>query len=97
MKLTALKSLLGTGRMASVDFVTKKGKLRTINGRTGVKRYLKGGTSRRKTTPESKGQLIIWETLRPQDKVRDGQKRYRTVTAEQVRAVRADGVEIKPR
>lgn len=95
MKLTALQNLIGTGRMASVDFLTKKGTVRTINGRVGVKKYLKG--TKRKSNPSAHGQVIIWETLRPQDKVRDGAKRYRTITAEKVRAVRADGVEIKPR
>ena len=93
MKIEVLESVIGTGRMASVDFVTKTGKLRTINGRTGVKKYTNGKGKNR--NPRAKGQLIVWETLRPQDTNRDGVKRYRTITASNVRAIRADGVEIK--
>ena len=94
MKIDVLERLVGTGRMASVDFVTKGGKPRTINGRTGVKKFLKG-TGRRRNL-HAKGQLLVWEALRPQDKEREGAKRYRTISADRVRAIRADGVEIKP-
>lgn len=93
MKIAVLQSIIGNGRMASVDFVTKTGRPRTINGRTGVAKYTNG--KGRNRNPSSTGQLIVWETLRPQDKNRDGAKRYRTITAENVRAIRADGVEIK--
>lgn len=93
MKIEVLESIVGTGRMASVDFVTKTGRPRTINGRTGVVKYTNGKGRRR--NPRAKGQLIVWETLRPQDTNRDGRRRYRTITAENVRAIRADGVEIK--
>ncbi len=93
MKIQVLEKVIGTGRMASVDFVTKTGRPRTINGRTGVVKYTNGRGKGR--NPRDKGQLIVWETLRPQDTNRDGTKRYRTITAENVRAIRADGVEIK--
>lgn len=95
MKIDVLERLVGDGRMASVDFVTKTGRARTINGRVGVKKFLKGTGKRRDL--RKKGQLLVWETLRPQDKDRDGSKRYKTITAENVTAIRADGVEIKVR
>lgn len=93
MKINILESIIGNGRMASVDFVTKTGRPRTINGRTGVKKFLKGTGKTRNL--KAKGQLLVWETLRPQDKVREGARRYRTIQAENVKAIRADGVEIK--
>jgi hypothetical protein len=95
MKIRLLEALVGDGRMASVDFVTKTGRARTINGRTGVKRYVKGTGKNRDL--RKKGQLGIWETLRPQDKDREGAKRYRTIDAARVTAIRANGVEIKVR
>jgi hypothetical protein len=93
MKLRILENLVGNGRMASVDFVTKTGRARTINGRTGVKKFTNGKGN--KANPTKNGNLIVWETLRPQDKDRNGAKRYRTIKAENVKAIRADGVEIK--
>lgn len=93
MKIEILEKLIGNGRMASVDFVTKTGRARTINGRTGVKKFLKGTGKARNT--RAKGQLIVWETLRPQDAQREGAGRYRTIQADRVKAIRADGVEIK--
>lgn len=92
MKLAVLESILGDGLMASVDFVTKTGRPRTINGRVGVKKFIKGTG---KTNAREKGQVIIWETLRPQDTKREGAKRYRRVTAENVKAIRANGVEVR--
>lgn len=79
--------------MASVDFLTKDGKLRTINGRTRVVKYVKGKGA--KFNASEKGMLSVWETLRPQDKNRDGAKRYRYITAERVLEIRADGMVIK--
>ena len=93
MKLKILESIIGTGRFASVDFLTKTGRNRTINGRTGVVKYVTGKGRRRNL--QSKGQFIVWEPLRPQDTNRDGKRRYRTITADNVRAIRADGVEIR--
>lgn len=95
MKIEVLESIIGDGRMASVDFVTKTGRPRTVNGRTGVVRYIKG--TGRKQNPREQGQIIVWETLRPQDKDRDGYKRYKRVTADRVTAIRANGVEVRSR
>jgi hypothetical protein len=93
MKLKMLKTLVDTTRMATVDFVTGTGKPRTINGRTRVSKYV---TGRGKTQNNDKlGYLLIWETPKPQDAERDGTKRYRRIKAENVTAIRADGVEIR--
>lgn len=35
-------SLVSTGNFCTVTFITVSGEIRTINGRTGVKKYLKG-------------------------------------------------------
>lgn len=37
--------LASDGRMVTVTFVKKDGSLRTLNGRLGVKKHLKGGVS----------------------------------------------------
>lgn len=37
--------LSSDGKMVSVQFVKKDGSLRTLNGRLGVKKHLKGGVS----------------------------------------------------
>ena len=37
--------LASDGRMVTVTFVKKDGTLRTLNGRLGVKKHLKGGSS----------------------------------------------------
>lgn len=34
------------GKFVTVEFIKKDGSLRTINGRLGVKKYLKGGVSK---------------------------------------------------
>jgi hypothetical protein len=94
MKLTALKALIGNGTMVSIDYVTANGRKRTINGRTGVKRYLKPGAKKRKNTDNEKGIIRVWETLRPQDKERDGGKRYKSLKAERVKEVRCNGVRV---
>jgi hypothetical protein len=91
MKINVLKALIGNGLMASIDIVTKDGRNRTINGRTGVHKFIKGtGKSRLKPN-----QIGVWETLRPQDKDREGRKRYKTIDASRVKAIRANGVEIR--
>ena len=92
MNINALKRVIGTGRMVSVDFVTKTGKARTINGRTGVSKYTNGKGKNRKRNADNLG---IWETLRPQDRDRDGTKRYRTIKPETIKEVRAEGLVIR--
>ena len=44
-------SLVSTGNFCTVTFLTNDGEVRTINGRTGVKKYIKGtGTPRTAST-----------------------------------------------
>jgi hypothetical protein len=93
MDIKMLKKLVDTTRFASVDFVTDSGKNRTINGRTRVAKHITGKGKKRNN--DALGLLSIWETPKPQDKERDGKKRYRYIRAENVKAIRADGVEIR--
>jgi len=44
------------GRFLTITFIKKDGTTRTINGRTGVKRYLKGG----KATVSAKEYIILY-------------------------------------
>lgn len=86
MKLETLKAVVGTGRFATVDFITRSGRTRTLNGRTGVTKHLKGGT--RKYNPAKKGLLTIFDR-----KI----GKYRSIACENVLAIRADGIELKVR
>lgn len=42
--------LVSTGQFCTVTFVTSSGELRTVNGRTGVKKYLTGTGNRSEAT-----------------------------------------------
>ena len=66
------------GRFFTVEFMKKDGTIRTINGRLGVKRYLKGG----KATVDGKYYLIMWS-------VRD--KGYRAVRKDAIVRISCDG------
>lgn len=52
------EKLAATGQFCTVTFVTKDGTEKTINGRTGVKKYLKGGSPRTEQT--EKDYILIW-------------------------------------
>ena len=83
MNLSMLKMFVGTGRFATVDFVTIKGTPRTVNGRVSVK---KGTTGKGLSyDPNAAGNLIIWSRT---------EKSFKTIKAANVRAIRADGMEL---
>lgn len=45
MNTTMIEKILNSnGKIFTVEFLKKDGSLRTLNGRLGVKKYLKGGT-----------------------------------------------------
>lgn len=65
------------GRFFTVDYVLKSGHIRTLNGRTGVIKYLKGGTNPNKSNLA----LFVWDTKK---------KDYRTVNLDTILAIRAN-------
>ena len=70
------------GRFVSVTFVKADGSVRTINGRTGVKKHLKGG--RNTNAPES---IVLWS----------GQDGYRQIKPERILSVSVDGMTMASR
>jgi len=87
-----LTTLLGTGKMVSVDFVKQDGTIRTINGRVGVAKYTKG-TGRNPAARLDTPYITFWEAPKPQDEQREGQRRYRNVNLNSILSIRANGAE----
>lgn len=67
------------GKFVSVDFYKKDGTLRTLTGRLGVQKYLKGGV--RTTDPEK--YICIYDT------VNEG---YRSINRDTIVSVRCSGI-----
>lgn len=65
-------------KFSSVTFTKKNGEIRKMNGRLGVKRYLKGGTN---PNCNSEGYLIFWENGNG----------YRTINLETISRIAARG------
>lgn len=65
-------------KFASITFQKKNGEIRKMNGRLGVKRYLKGGTN---PNSESNYYLIFWET----------NNGYRTINLDTISRIAARG------
>lgn len=87
-----LTILLGSGKMVSIDFVKQDGTIRTINGRVGVAKYTRG-TGRNPAARLDTPYITFWETPKPQDAQRNGQRRYRNVNLTSIMTIRADGAE----
>ena len=51
-------SLVSTGQFCTVTFITAAGEIRTVNGRTGVKKYLTGTGKRSEAT--NKKYLLLY-------------------------------------
>ena len=69
------------GKFFAVDFIKKNGEARTLNGRRGVRKHLRGGEMR--YNPSEHGLLIVW----------DKQKRdYRAANMRTMTGIRAGGV-----
>ena len=78
-------SLVATGQFCTVTFVTKSGEIRTINGRTGVRKYVKG-TGKRTSETDVK-YLLLW--------TRDGSPAFNTpriVARDRIISVKAHGI-----
>ena len=80
MKLIDL-ILNSDGKFLTIDFIKKDGTPRTINGRLGVTKYLKGG---KRTTDPSKF-VVVYSN--------DAQG-YRAINIDTIQAVRMDGLTI---
>lgn len=73
------------GQFCTVTFVTKSGEIRTINGRTGVKKYIKGTGDRSKETVSK--YLLVW--------TRNGSRRFdaaRNIARDRIVEFKAHGV-----
>jgi len=83
-KIANLKAFIANlnGRFFTVDFRKKDGSYRTINGRTGVVRYLKNGNLPNNNGPEA---LIVYS-------IHD--KGYRTVNLDTIHGIRANNMVI---
>lgn len=88
MQLATLKELLSktNGRFFTVTFKKKDGSLRTINGRTGVHKYLKGGkaTFDAQDKVQQDWTVGVWET----------KKGYRCFKASQVTSITTNGLTV---
>jgi hypothetical protein len=73
---------LSEGKFVTVDFVKKDMTIRTLNGRIGVKKYIKGGAA----TTNTASYITIYDTV---------QKGYRSVNKETIMSIRFKGVEMK--
>ena len=81
------------GKMVSIDFRTKDGAWRTINGRLGVTRYTSGGIN----PPADRVDLpyvVVWETPKPQQKRKPGRERYRNLNLSTIEYIRGQGQDI---
>lgn len=77
--------LATTGNFCTITFVTKDGTIRTINGRTGVRKYIKG-TGKRTASTDAK-YLLLW--------CRDGSPAFnapRNVNRNAIISVKAHGI-----
>lgn len=73
------------GQFCTVTFVTNSGEIRTINGRTGVKKYIKGTGERSKETQAK--YLLVW--------TRNGSRRFdaaRNIARDRIIGIKAHGV-----
>lgn len=80
--------MASTGQFCTVEFITKSGEIRKINGRSNVVKYIKGTGKRSDATAEK--YLLIW--------TRDGSPKFdaaRNVDKSQIVSIKAHGVEMQ--
>lgn len=78
------QSLASTGQFCTVTFVKENGEIHTINGRTGVKKYLKG---HKRSDLAEKLYLLIW--------TRNGSNKFdaaRNIARDRIISIKAHGV-----
>lgn len=69
-----------SGKMLTVTFLKKDGTERVLNGRLGVKKYLKGTGLNQMTTDS----IVVYDVQN---------KGYRTINSDSILAVRLNGIE----
>ena len=77
--------MASTGQFCTVEFITKSGEVRKINGRSNVVKYLKGTGKRSDATADK--YLLIW--------TRKGSRKFdaaRNVDKSQILSIKAHGV-----
>lgn len=77
--------IANSGRFVTVSFVKGDGTIRTINGRTGVKRYVKG-----MGTAQTDGEYLLLSTRGKSGKF----DQFRNIDKSSIVEIRADGVQI---
>lgn len=80
--------LVPTGKFVTVTFVTNDGNIRKINGRTGVRKYLKNGKPRTETN-RSKYFLVY---------TREGSKLFdspKMINKTNIKAIKAQGLTVE--
>ena len=78
-------TMASTGQFCTVEFITKSGEVRKLNGRTNVGKYIKGTGKRSDATAEK--YLLIW--------TRKGSRKFdaaRNVDKSQIVSIKAHGV-----
>jgi len=78
------------GKIVTVDFWTKTGRVRTLNGRLGVRKYVKGVRGWDMASRPDLTYIIMYEMPKPNTNVKGG---YRNVDLTSVMAIRTKGVE----
>ena len=82
MKIKDMKKLLGN-KFFTVTFTKKDGSLRKMNARLGVTKHLKGGTKR--YDAEARNMLTVFDVTKGA---------YRTVKVDNIKQIKAKGVNI---
>lgn len=80
--------MASTGQFCTVEFITKSGEVRKLNGRANVRKYVKGTGNRSNTTAEK--YLLIW--------TRNGSPKFdaaRNVDKANIVSIKAHGVEMQ--
>lgn len=82
------RTILRSGGFVTVTFRKKDGSIRVLNGRSGVKAYIK-----KVGLPydaKEHGIVILWETRRPEDQP---SQKYRAIRLESIIKISANGAE----
>lgn len=77
--------MASSGQFCTVEFITKSGKVRKLNGRSDVKKYIKGTGKRTEETAEK--YLLLW--------TRKGSRKFdaaRNVDRSRIVSIKAHGV-----
>ena len=84
MNKKIIRDLMDTGRFVTVEFYKADGTLRKLNGRTGVKKHLRGGTK----TVNDRDYLTVY------DVVNQG---YRNVAFDRIVSINGDKLNLNKR